>query len=173
MRDDDSAARRDDDSAARHIDDSVLRRDDDSAPLRVLVLCIGNSCRSQMAEAFLARAGGSRVKVESAGTRPSVVNPMTIRVLAERGIDWSMTHSKSMLEFLDQPFDRVITVCDEAAEACPVFPGSGTRIHAGFEDPATVEGSEPVRLDAFRRIRDEIEAWADDFVRRELRGPQD
>ncbi len=154
-------------------DESGRPRDDESGPLRVLVLCIGNSCRSQMAEAFLARAGGSRVIVESAGTHPSVVNPMTVRVLAERGIDWSAAHSKSMREFLDQPFDRVITVCDEAAEACPAFPGSGTRIHAGFEDPATVEGSESVRLDAFRRIRDEIELWADVFVRRELEVPQD
>ena len=154
-------------------DDSAPRLDDDSAALRVLVLCTGNSCRSQMAEAFLARAAGSRLTAVSAGTHPSVVHPLTIRALAERGIDWSEARSKSMLEFLDQPFDRVITVCDEAAEACPVFPGSRTRIHAGFEDPATVEGSEAVRLDAFRRIRDEIEAWADDFVRRELPGPQD
>ena len=144
----------------------------DADPLRILVLCIGNSCRSQMAEAFLVRAAGARVKVESAGTRPSVVNPMTVRVLAECGIDWSGARSNSMKEFLDQPFDRVITVCDEAAEACPVFPGAGTRIHASFEDPAMVEGSESVRLDAYRRIRDEIEVWADAFVRRELEIPQ-
>lgn len=153
--------------------DAALLPGNATDPLRILVLCIGNSCRSQMAEAFLVRAAGARVKVESAGTRPSVVNPMTVRVLAERGIDWSAARSNAMQEFLDQPFDRVITVCDEAAEACPVFPGAGTRIHAAFEDPATVEGSESVRLDAYRRIRDEIEVWADAFVRRELGAPQD
>lgn len=153
--------------------DAAPLRGDYADPLRILVLCIGNSCRSQMAEAFLTRDGGPRVKVESGGTRPSVVNPMTVRVLAERGIDWSAARSNAMEEFLDQPFDRVITVCDEAAEACPVFPGAGTRIHAGFEDPATVEGSESVRLDAYRRIRDEIEVWADGFIKRELGVPPD
>lgn len=153
--------------------DAVPLPGDYADPLRILVLCIGNSCRSQMAEAFLVRAGGPRVAVESAGTRPSVVDPMTIRVLAERGIDWSAARSNAMQEFVDQPFDRVITVCDEAAEVCPVFPGAGTRIHAGFDDPATVEGSESVRLDAYRRIRDEIEVWADGFIKRELGVPQD
>lgn len=137
----------------------------------MLVLCTGNSCRSQMAEAFLALGGGPRVTVHSAGTNPSVVHPMTIRVLAERGIDWSAARSRSMVEFLDQPFDVVITVCDDAAEACPVFPGGGRRVHAGFEDPAVVQGSEAGRLAAFRRIRDEIEAWSETFVRRELSGP--
>ncbi len=155
------------------VNEAAPLRGTDSDPLRILVLCIGNSCRSQMAEAFLVRAGGARVAVESGGTRPSVVNPLTVRVLAERGIDWSAARSNAMQEFLDQPFDRVITVCDEAAEACPVFPGAGTRIHISFEDPAMVEGSESVRLDAYRRIRDEIEVWADDFVRRELGAPQD
>lgn len=143
--------------------------DSASETLRVLVLCTGNSCRSQMAEAFLARDAGARLRVASAGTHPTIVNPLTVRVLAERGIDWSTARSKSMDEFLDQPFDRVITVCDEAAEACPVFPGAGQRIHVGFEDPAAVAGSESIRLEAFRRIRDEIEAWAGQFVRDELR----
>ena len=142
-----------------------------AAPTRILVLCTGNSCRSQMAEAFLARDGGDRVSVESAGTHPTTVHPLTIRVLAERGIDWSAARSKSMTEFLDRPFDQVITVCDEAAEACPVFPGGGARVHAGFEDPAAVQGTDAVRLEAFRRIRDEIEAWAAGFVRDELANP--
>lgn len=141
-------------------------------PLGVLVLCTGNSCRSQMAEAFLAREAGGGMQVASAGTHPTTVNPLTVRALAERGIDWSGSRSKAMTEFLDQPFDLVVTVCDEAAEACPVFPGGGRKVHAGFEDPATVEGSEDVRLEAFRRIRDEIEAWAVDFVRSELAGPR-
>ena len=143
-----------------------------TGPRRILVLCTGNSCRSQMAEAFLARAGGTGVAVSSAGTDPSSVHPMTIQVLAEQGIDWSGARSKSVSEFFDQPFDVVVTVCDEAAEACPVFPGRGRRIHAGFQDPAAVVGSDPERLAAFRRIRDEIEAWATRFVTAELDGPR-
>ncbi len=134
------------------------------SPTRILVLCIGNSCRSQMAEAFLDRDGAGRVAAASAGTRPSAVNPLTIKVLAERGIDWSGAHSKPMTEFVDRPFDVVVTVCDEAAEACPVFPGDGRRVHAAFDDPAEVTGPEVVRLAAYRRVRDEIEAWAGVFV---------
>lgn len=141
-------------------------------PIRVLVLCTGNSCRSQMAEAFLVREAGDRMRVASAGTHPTTVHPLTIRVLSERGIDWTGSRSKPMTEFLDQPFDVVVTVCDEAAEACPVFPGGGRRVHAGFEDPAAVEGSEAIQLEAFRRIRDEIDSWAAAFVRRELAGPR-
>lgn len=137
-------------------------------PLRILVLCTGNSCRSQMAEAFLARAGGSGVAVSSAGTNPSSVHPMTTRVLAERGIDWSEARSKPVGEFLDQPFDVVVTVCDEAAEACPVFPGGGRRVHAGFADPAAATGSEAERLAAFRQIRDQVEAWAGAYIAQEL-----
>ncbi len=133
-------------------------------PTRILVLCTGNSCRSQMAEAFLARAGGSRVEIDSAGTHPSAVHPMTIRVLAERGIDWSAARSKSMTELLDRPFDVVVTVCDDAREACPVFPGGGRRVHRAFPDPAVVAGTEAERLEAFRRVRDEIQAWAEQFV---------
>jgi len=143
---------------------------DTKASTTILVLCIGNSCRSQMAEAFLTRAGGGSVVVTSAGTHPSVVNPLTIEVLAERGFDWSMARSKPMTAFLDQPFDVVVTVCAEAAEACPVFPGGGHRVHAPFDDPATISGTRERRLAGYRRIRDEIEAWATEFVAREL-GP--
>jgi len=89
---------------------------------------------------------------------------MTIRVLAERGIDWSGARSKSMTEFLDTPFDVVVTVCDDAREACPVFPGGGRRIHESFGDPALVGGSEANRLAAFREVRDDIEAWAEGFA---------
>lgn len=134
------------------------------SPTRILVLCTGNSCRSQMAEAFLARAGGERVAVSSAGTHPSAVHPMTIRVLAERGIDWSAARSKSMTEFLDAPFDVVVTVCDDAREACPVFPGGGRRIHRSFRDPALASGPKAERLAVFREVRNEIEAWAERFV---------
>ncbi|MEO5918588.1 MAG: arsenate reductase ArsC [Candidatus Limnocylindrales bacterium] len=141
---------------------------DTKASTTILVLCIGNSCRSQMAEAFLTRAGGASVAVSSAGTHPSVVNPLTIEVLAERGFDWSMARSKPMTAFLDHPFDVVVTVCAEAAEACPVFPGGGRRVHAPFDDPATISGTREQRLAGYRRIRDEIEAWATGFVAHEL-----
>jgi arsenate reductase len=134
------------------------------APTRILVLCTGNSCRSQLAEAYLVRIGGSRVTVRSAGTNPTAVHPLTIRVLAEDGIDWSGARSKSMAEFLDQPFDLVITVCDDAAEACPVFPGGGRRIHRSFADPARAGGTEDERLAAFRLVRDEIAGWVAEVI---------
>jgi len=127
-------------------------------------LCTGNSCRSQMAEAFMARAGGDRVAVSSAGTHPTAVHPMTIRVLEEAGIDWSAARSKSMTEFLDRPFEVVVTVCDDAREACPVFPGGGRRVHRAFPDPAAITGTETERLEAFRRVRDEVRAWSEAFV---------
>jgi arsenate reductase len=137
---------------------------DDRAPLRVLVLCTGNKVRSQMAEAFLQRAGGSRLAVSSAGTHPSTVSPFTIRVLAERGIDWSAARSKSLSEYLGQPFDLVVTVCDDAREACPVFPGAKRQLHRAFRDPIWATGDEDARLAEFRSVRDEIEAWAEDLA---------
>jgi arsenate reductase len=133
-------------------------------PIRILVLCTGNSCRSQMAEAFLSRDGGSRVAVTSAGTHPSTVHPLTIRALAERGIDWSGARSKSMTEFLDRSFDVVVTVCDDAREACPVFPGGGRRIHRAFRDPVLATGTEAERFAVYREVRDEIERWAETFI---------
>jgi arsenate reductase len=133
-------------------------------PIRILVLCTGNSCRSQMAEAFLSRDGDARVAVSSAGTHPSVVNPLTIRALAERSIDWSGARSKSMSEFLDQPFDVVVTVCDDAREACPVFPGGGRQVHRAFRDPALATGTDAERLAVYREVRDEIERWAEVFI---------
>jgi arsenate reductase len=136
----------------------------DGAPTRILVLCTGNSCRSQIAEAYLARAGGSRVSVQSAGTNPTTVHPLTIRVLADAGIDWSAARPKSIGEFLDHSFDLVITVCDDAAEACPVFPGGGRRIHRSFADPAKATGTEDERMAAFRAVRDEIARWAGDVI---------
>lgn len=117
-----------------------------------------------MAEAYLSLAGGDRMAVFSAGTHPSVVNPRTIRALAERGIDWSQARSKSMLEYLDQPFDVVVTVCDDALEACPVFPGGGRRVHRAFRDPALATGSDEERMQLYRDVRDEVEAWATEFV---------
>ena len=132
--------------------------------VRILVVCTGNSCRSQMAEAFLCREGGDRVAVSSAGTHPSVVNPLTIRSLAELGIDWSAARSTSLTDYLGQPFDVVVTVCDDAREACPVFPGGGRRIHRAFRDPALAGGTDAERLAVYREVRDEIERWAVEFI---------
>ncbi len=124
---------------------------------RVLILCTGNSARSQMAEALLRDLAGDRFDVYSAGTRPSVVNPLAIAVMAERGLDISRNRSKHLNEFITQPFDYVITVCDDAAEACPAFPGRAERIHWSFADPAKADGDEAHRLQVFRQTRDAIE----------------
>jgi arsenate reductase len=135
-----------------------------TAPLRVLVLCTGNKVRSQMAEAFLQRAGGDRLAVSSAGTHPSTVSPLTIQVLAERGFDWAGARSKSLSEFLGRSFDLVVTVCDDAREACPVFPGARRQVHRAFRDPIWAGGTEEERLREFRSVRDEIEAWAGELA---------
>ena len=110
-----------------------------------------------MAEGILRHLAGDRFEVESAGTDPSHVRPEAIRVMAEIGIDISSHRSKSVDEFAGQKFDFVITVCDNAKESCPIFPGETDRIHWSFDDPAAVEGTEEVRLAAFRTIRDQIE----------------
>jgi arsenate reductase len=120
------------------------------APLRVLVVCTGNSARSILAEALLRKHGGADFEVHSAGTEPKGINPLTARVLDEAGIDHSWARSKSVTEYLGQTFDYVITVCDQARQACPVFPGVHRTLHWGYEDPAAVEGSEEERLAAFR-----------------------
>lgn len=125
---------------------------------RVLILCTGNSARSQMAEGLLRHEGGDRFEVYSAGTRPSIVRPEAIAVMSELGIDVSGHRSKSVDEFRDLPFDFVITVCDNAKESCPILPGAGRRLHWPFEDPAAVEGSEAERQAAFRKVRDQIHA---------------
>ena len=124
---------------------------------RVLILCTGNSARSQMAEGLLRHEGGDRFEVFSAGTKPSQVRPEAIAVMAEIGLDISGHRSKSVDEFVGQDLDFVITVCDNAKETCPVFPGAVQRLHWPFEDPAAVEGSEEVRKAAFRRTRDRIQ----------------
>jgi len=123
---------------------------------RVLILCTGNSARSQMGEGWLRQIADDRYEVYSAGTQPSVVNPLAVRAMAERGIDISGHRSKSVSEFLGQPFDFVITVCDKAAETCPFFPGPAHRIHWSFPDPAAATGSEEQRLVVFREVRDAI-----------------
>ena len=123
---------------------------------RVLILCTGNSARSQMAEGILREMNGDNYDVESAGIDPSHVRPEAIQVMKEIGIDISGHRSKSVDEFSGRHFDYVITVCDNANESCPVFPGVMERIHWSFADPAAVTGDDDVRLDAFRKIRDEI-----------------
>jgi arsenate reductase len=133
-------------------------------PRRVLILCTGNSVRSQMAEGLLRAIGGERVEVFSAGSKPSHVNPYAIRAMQRRGINISGQRSKHLREYLDQPFDFIITVCDQAAETCPIFPGKAQRLHWSFPDPAAAQGSDPDILAAFERVRDDLEAklsaWA-------------
>lgn len=125
---------------------------------KILVLCTGNSARSQMGEGLFRNEGGGGFEVFSAGTKPSSVRPEAIAVMKEIGIDISGHRSKSVDEFSGQAFDYVVTVCDNARDACPVFPAGSQRIHWSFEDPAAVEGSEAERLSAFRRTRDQIHA---------------
>ena len=120
------------------------------SPIRVLVICTGNSARSLMAEALIRHHGGADFEVFSAGTEPKGINPLTERVLDEAGLDHGWARSKSVNEFLGQHFDYVITVCDQARQACPVFPGVHETLHWGYEDPAAVEGTEEERLRAFR-----------------------
>jgi arsenate reductase (thioredoxin) len=123
---------------------------------RVLILCTGNSARSQMAEGLLRHDSPDRFEVESAGTRPGYVRPEAIAVMKELGIDISGHRSKNVQEFENQSFDYVLTVCDNAKESCPVFPGHLNRIHQGFEDPAALHGTDEERLSLFRKVRDEI-----------------
>ena len=123
---------------------------------RVLILCTGNSARSQMAEGLLRRMAGDRFEVLSAGVEPSYVRPQAIEAMREIGIDISGHRSKSVDEFLGQEFDYVITVCDNANEQCPTFPGKTKRLHWSFEDPAAVECDHNVRLNGFRSVRDKI-----------------
>lgn len=123
----------------------------------VLILCTGNSCRSHMAEGILATAAGNVIEVHSAGTKPAgYVHPMAIEVLKEIGIDISAHTSKHMDTFLDRQIATVITVCGNADQACPMFPGQVNRYHWGFDDPALAKGSEEEVLEEFRRVRDEI-----------------
>jgi arsenate reductase len=135
-----------------------------SQPIRILVVCTGNSCRSILAEALLRDRGGDAVEVSSAGTEPKGVNPLTLRVLAEAGIDASWARSKSVDEFRDASFDYVITVCDEARQACPVFPGTHESLHWGYEDPALAEGTEEERLAVFRRVFTQLGQRIDTFL---------
>jgi arsenate reductase len=123
---------------------------------RVLILCTGNSARSQIAEGLLRHIAGETVEVESAGVEPSFVRPEAIQVMREIGIDISHHRSKSVDEFLDSKFDLVITVCDNANQRCPIFPGAPQRIHWSIADPAGAIGDEATRLRAFRDARNDL-----------------
>ena len=123
----------------------------------VLILCTGNSCRSHIAEGFLRRAAGKHLNVQSAGSKPAgYVHPLAIQVMKEIGIDISQHQSKHLNEFLSQPVETVITVCGNADQACPIFPGQVNRHHWGFDDPAQATGSDQEKLVVFRRVREEI-----------------
>jgi arsenate reductase len=126
---------------------------------RILILCTGNSARSQMAEGLLRHDAGDRFEVASAGTRPGSIRSEAIAVMKEIGIDISGHRSKSVDEFANEKFDYVLTVCDSAKGSCPIFPGHTNRIHRKFEDPAATEGSEAARLAVFRRVRDELREY--------------
>jgi arsenate reductase (thioredoxin) len=130
---------------------------------RVLILCTGNSARSQMAEGLLRHDAGDRFTVESAGTQPSTVRSEAIAAMKELGIDISGHSSKSVDKFAGQKFDYVLTVCDKAKESCPIFPGQSIRLHRNFEDPAAMEGSVEERLAVFRRVRDQIREYLRGF----------
>jgi arsenate reductase len=123
---------------------------------RVLFLCTHNSARSQMAEGLLRHMSGDRFEVMSAGTEATHVRPLAIRAMGEVGVDISAQESETLGRYLREPFDYVITVCDDANEACPFFPGAANRLHWSFEDPSKAEGSEEERLAVFRSVRDQI-----------------
>ena len=123
---------------------------------RALFLCTHNSARSQMAEGLLHALAGDRFEAMSAGTEATHVRPLAIRAMEEIGMDISEQESKTLDRYLHEPFDYVITVCDDANEACPFFPGAQSRLHWSFEDPSEATGSEEERLAVFRRVRDGI-----------------
>ena len=131
---------------------------------RVLFICTRNSARSQMAEALVNHDLAGQFEAFSAGTDPSVVNPLAISVMQELGIDISQKRSKGLDEFASQKFDYVITLCSQADEACPVFFGGTKKLHMGFPNPAAITGNEQERRAGFRKIRDQIRAQVVDFL---------
>jgi arsenate reductase len=134
-------------------------------PKRVLFLCTANSARSQMAEGLMRSLGSGKWDVQSGGTFPSFVHPLAVQVMKEIGIDISQQRSKSMNQFLNQEFDDIITLCEEAAISCPALPGKGKRLHWPLEDPAVAVGSMEERLAVFRRIRGEIKSKIEEFLK--------
>ena len=138
--------------------------DSDRGPITVLFVCNGNSARSQMGEALLGRFGGEDFHPLSGGTRPKRVHPLTVRVLAELGIDWRAARAKPVTQLLDQPLDYVITLSNSAREECPVFRGPHSSLHWHLEDPAAVEGSEEEQMEAFRATRTELSVRLRPFI---------
>lgn len=135
--------------------------------IRVLFVCIHNSARSQMGEAFLKQAGGERFEVQSAGIEPGKLNPLVVRAMLEVGIDISGNNTKQVSDFIDSGvlFDYVITVCDEtSAERCPIFPGKAMRLHWGFPDPSALKGTDEEKLQAIRPIRDDIKKKVESWI---------
>jgi arsenate reductase len=132
---------------------------------RVLVICTGNSCRSQMAEGYLRHFGGDRLDVFSAGTEAHGVNPRAIAAMKEDGIDISSHISKTIDQFIGQRFDTVLTVCDNARETCPWFPDGAEHLHFDFPDPAKATGTEEEIMQEFRRVRDMIKAHCQGYIR--------
>jgi arsenate reductase len=128
---------------------------------KILFICTHNSARSQMAEGFVNAFYSDRYLAFSAGTEPSTVSPYAVRVMEELGVDISDHRSKSVDQFIDQDLDYVVTVCDHAKEACPFFPGGRKALHKGFQDPASVTGTEDEKLALFRHVRDEIRDWVE------------
>ena len=131
---------------------------------KILVLCTGNSCRSQMAHGYLQFFAGDAAQIYSAGVKTHGVNPKAVKVMAEDDIDISHHTSNHVDEYADIDFDAVITVCDNANEACPFFPGSVQRFHQNFPDPPKATGTEEEIMDEFRRVRDMIRTYSADFV---------
>ena len=132
---------------------------------RVLFICTKNSARSQMAEGLVNHDLNGKVQAFSAGTEPSLVHPMAVAVMRELDIDISNQKSKGLDEFIGQPFDYVITLCDQAAESCPVFFGGAQKLHMGFPDPAGTPGDEEEKMAAFRRVRDQIREQTIGFLK--------
>ena len=134
--------------------------------MRVLFLCTGNSCRSQMAEAWLRELGGDQFEVYSAGLEPHGVHPSTIRVMEEAGVNMAGSRSKHLDEYKGKiDFDFLITVCGNAEERCPYFSGMGKRLHWPFEDPAGFDGTEEEKLAFFRKVRDQIRSKVDTWLK--------
>jgi len=130
---------------------------------KVIFICTNNSARSQMAEGLLRHLYGERYEAFSAGTSPGDINPFAVKVMEEIGIDISGSHSKGIDEFTGTIFDYVITVCDHARQICPFLPAASENLHAGFEDPAAFEGTNEAKLMKFRKTRDEIKMWIEDY----------
>ncbi|WP_207420394.1 arsenate reductase ArsC [Desertivirga brevis] len=134
----------------------------------ILVLCTGNSCRSQIADGYLQHFAGEKAKIYSAGVETHGVNPRAIKIMAEDNIDISGNTSNNVDEYFNIPFDYIITVCDNAKERCPYFPSNAQKFHYNFPDPAKAIGTEEEILEEFRRVRDMIKVYSQDFVSQHL-----